>query len=931
MTDNGPPDQRNSVRITPLKRFGDWTFERKLQLGFGILVLVLALLGVFAYWQITKVGSYVDLLVDVKEPLQNAILEMEINVGETVQAVESHALSRIGDNRLRLDDSASDFERFAQVFVNSAATEDMRRSAQELREAYVQLYARGVTLIELADKRDERAAAFSHGRAETATLFQDLNEIHQGSNDVTLTEATRELLRMDTAVDRAVAVTAGILSGRTREKISELDVLEREFTAAKNRYLAENVPDEASRLVDRIAEAFRATIQTGREVAELTGDIQATLKDFRNRARRIDDLLDNEIQPVVDSEIVSAAAEGKDAAQSAGVYIVILAILGILAGSACGWLVSRSPIRSIERLVRQTKALSEGDAPPDPAVKTYDEFGVLSRSFSEMAVNLRDYRDRLQATERRFRTIFDHAPLGLAVLSRDGRIAHVNPAWPALFGYDYEASLGKDIVDLIDPVVGEETTDAVRRFFAGETSLTKRELRFVRADGSVFWGDTAVASLGGTNGSANEAVVLVSDITERKTAEHRLHRELKINSALSELYRPVASPSASIKEVTDAVLEQARAVTDSRYGYVSEIDPTDGANICHTLSQMMGDACTVTEHQTIVFVPNPDGTYKSLWGHALNSGEGFYTNSPQSHGASIGLPDGHVPIENFLSVPVRLGESIVGQIALAGSRRGYRESDLQAIERIAEYFAMAIHRVRSDAALQSTLDELARSNAELEEFAYVASHDLQEPLRMISSYVQLLERRYRGQLDDDADDFIHYAVDGAGRMQRLIADLLAYSRVGRHEKEDELIDCDTVLDQALANLRAVIESRQAVIERGPLPTVRGDKSLLTSVFQNLVDNALKFVEDDPPQVRIWADREAGRWIVSISDNGIGIDPRHADRIFAVFRRLHSRRDYAGSGIGLAMCKKIVERHRGEIWVESQPGRGSTFRFSLPTV
>ncbi len=224
--------------------------------------------------------------------------------------------------------------------------------------------------------------------------------------------------------------------------------------------------------------------------------------------------------------------------------------------------------------------------------------------------------------------------------------------------------------------------------------------------------------------------------------------------------------------------------------------------------------------------------------------------------------------------------------------------------------------------------ELKRSNAELEQFAYVASHDLQEPLRMVASYVQLLARRYRGKLDGDADEFILFAVDGATRMQALINDLLAYSRVGTKGKLFLPTDLDSVLDDALANLSVRLRETNAEVARDPLPEVLADSGQLIQLFQNLIGNALKFVADGHPHVRVAVTSDDGLVRISISDDGIGIDPRFEKRIFEVFQRLHTREEYPGTGIGLAVCRKIIERHGGRIWVESEPGRGATFHFTL---
>lgn len=225
--------------------------------------------------------------------------------------------------------------------------------------------------------------------------------------------------------------------------------------------------------------------------------------------------------------------------------------------------------------------------------------------------------------------------------------------------------------------------------------------------------------------------------------------------------------------------------------------------------------------------------------------------------------------------------------------------------------------------------ELARSNRDLEQFAYVASHDLQEPLRMVATYAQLLGERYRGKLDDNADKYIDYVVDGALRMQTLVQDLLAFSRVGRQGSSRTLLNCGSIVELVLKNLAGAIHESGARIRYEQLPTIRAERSQLIQLFQNLIGNAIKFRGKEPPLVQISAEQDDQKWSFAVSDNGIGIAPEHAEVVFAIFKRLHTRQEYPGSGIGLAICKKIVEQHGGRIWVESQPGRGATFKFTIP--
>jgi PAS domain S-box-containing protein len=244
-------------------------------------------------------------------------------------------------------------------------------------------------------------------------------------------------------------------------------------------------------------------------------------------------------------------------------------------------------------------------------------------------------------------------------------------------------------------------------------------------------------------------------------------------------------------------------------------------------------------------------------------------------------------------------------------------------------FRDVTERQRAALALSEKAQELARSNVELEQFAYVASHDLQEPLRMVSSYTQLLARRYRGKLGSDAEEFITYAVDGATRMQRLIQDLLAYSRVGTKGKEFVPTDCEVLLDRVLGDLKVAMDESGAVVTHDPLPIVTADEIQIGQLLQNLIGNAIKFRNQEPPLVHVSSKRNGSAWIFSVRDNGIGIDPQYVGRIFVIFQRLHKREEYQGTGIGLAVCKKIVERHGGRIWVESELDKGATFYFTLP--
>jgi signal transduction histidine kinase/CHASE3 domain sensor protein len=332
------------------------------------------------------------------------------------------------------------------------------------------------------------------------------------------------------------------------------------------------------------------------------------------------------------------------------------------------------------------------------------------------------------------------------------------------------------------------------------------------------------------------------------------------------------------------------------------LDDLLGRSIGHRLEPAPGEAGDDAANGTAA-APVASPAAPDLIGRTLATGTIEYGAD-----AVLRRGDGRsIPIE-YASAPIREHDAVVGAVVT---------------------FRDVTQRRAAERALNERARDLARSNAELEQFAYVASHDLQEPLRAVVSYLQLLERRYKGQLDERADKYIGYAVDGARRMQALINDLLTYSRAGRRGDHHADVNLETLLDRVTRSLEIGIQESGAVISHDPLPTVVGDPVGLGQLLQNLVGNAIKFHAEEPPRVHIAAERQERAWLLSVRDNGIGIAPEYQERIFVLFQRLHGRDEYTGTGIGLAICRKIVEQHGGRLWVESTPGGGSTFLFTIP--
>jgi signal transduction histidine kinase len=329
--------------------------------------------------------------------------------------------------------------------------------------------------------------------------------------------------------------------------------------------------------------------------------------------------------------------------------------------------------------------------------------------------------------------------------------------------------------------------------------------------------------------------------------------------------------------------------------------------------------------------------------------EAAFTKALRAHPPEVVLADYNLPswkgMEALrvirgegLDIPMILVSGALGDVtAVECIRQGATDYVLKdGLARLPEVIRRALrekrerglrHQVEED--LAKKVDELARSNADLEQFAYVASHDLQEPLRMVSAYTQLLGERYKGKLDENADKFIGYACEGALRMQVLIQDLLAFSRVGRAGAVNASVDCNAVMQEVLQTLATAIQESGAGVTHGELPTVWADRTQIAQVFQNLIGNAIKFRGKEPPVVSVQAEKADQHWLFTVSDNGIGIAPEYAESIFVVFQRLHARTEYPGNGIGLAICKKIIERCGGKIWVGPGTGSGTTFKFTLP--
>jgi PAS domain S-box-containing protein len=505
-----------------------------------------------------------------------------------------------------------------------------------------------------------------------------------------------------------------------------------------------------------------------------------------------------------------------------------------------------------------------------------DAAGAL-RGFSEFSQDLSESKE----SEARYRGLLEAAPDAMVVVNQGGEIVLLNLQAEKQFGYYRDELVGQQVKRIIPEGFAErliaDGTRTAAEALAQQIGMGI-ELAGRRKDGSMFPIELMLSPLANAEGILVTAAI--RDISVRKDAERRLAR---MEGRYRGLLEAAPDPMVLVNQGWDIVLVNLQA--EKVFGY--RRDELIGLSATRLIS---------------------DGSVEQLVAYAGRSADGAFATENNS---GIDVVGRHKDGTNF-------------PIAVTLSPLETEEGTLLAVA-----IRDITTRKKAEAILQQTVADLNRSNEELGQFAYIASHDLQEPLRMVASYTQLLSKRYKGRLDSDADEFIAFAVDGANRMQRLIQDLLAYSQVGT--KGQDLVDVSSegALESAIVNLRGAIEDSGAQVTHDPLPIVLADAGQLIQLFQNLIGNAVKYQGPGVPRIHVSSERNgATKWNFSVTDNGLGIDAKYFEKIFGMFQRLHGREEFAGTGIGLAICKKIVERHGGKISVESELGRGSTFRFGM---
>jgi len=519
-------------------------------------------------------------------------------------------------------------------------------------------------------------------------------------------------------------------------------------------------------------------------------------------------------------------------------------------------------------------------------------------------------------------------PIPVFFKGRDGKYLGVNRAWEAFFGLKRADIVGGRVTDLYPnaPGVATRHREMDEQLWAtpGDQSY---EIRLPFPDGRTRHTIYYKATYNDADGEVAGLIGTIVDITERKQAEQRE----AIEHAVQRYLGSEESLADAIRGIMRVMCERLDWACAARWS----LDETN--NRLHCVETWSEDddriRAFLDTSRRETFVPGTTGMIRRV----LTTGESVWVADVlEKKDLLRGPMAAQAGLRGAFALPVRMGDKVLGAIEFFS--REPRNPDkwlLVTTVSIGNLIGQLMARRQAEAAMRAAYQELehktrelTRSNEELQQFAYVASHDLQEPLRMISSYTQLLGRRYGDRLDGDAQEFMAFIVDGAARMKQLIEDLLAYSRVGTRGKDFQEVDSGASLARALANLRASQESSGAVITHDAMPRVMADGAQLAQVFQNLIGNAIKFRGEGPPKIHVGAETTGTVWAFTVKDDGIGLDTQYADRIFMMFQRLHNKAEYPGTGIGLAIVKKIVERHGGRIWVESEPGKGATFGFTI---
>jgi PAS domain S-box-containing protein len=558
------------------------------------------------------------------------------------------------------------------------------------------------------------------------------------------------------------------------------------------------------------------------------------------------------------------------------------------------------------------------------------EKGVIIGSFNRDITERKESEKALNDSEKHLRMVTDNMVDMVSQTDIHGIIQYVSPSGKMLLGYEPEELIGTSIFDYVHSDNLNEVKSTVEISFI-EMKPERMEVQFRHADGHYIWLEIVGNIFFDEKHQVKGAVFGSRDISERKKAENQIKRQYSVLNGINKIFRESLT-SETEEEVADVGIRVSEQLIGSEMGFIAEIneDRQLGNIIMSSSAGKLYETSKI--HKSIISMK-----INSYLKRAIKEEEPLIISDFDYD--ENGLPEGHPHVNSFLCVPLKQGDKVIGLIVLANKKRNYNLEDIEIIESLSVAIIEALTGFRSKNKLkkyknrlEETIGDLKRSNEELQRFAYVASHDLQEPLRTIASFTQLLERRYKGKFDSDADEFMDYIVEAALRMKEQIKGLLEYSRISTKESEFKHVNSEFILNQAIDNLQFAIKENNAEITYGPLPVLMCDAGQLQRVFQNLISNAIKFKKEMmPPEIHISAkkDDKNREHIFSVLDNGIGIEKQYMKRIFVIFQRLHTMDEYHGTGIGLSIVKRIIERHGGRIWVESEFGKGSAFYFTIP--
>jgi two-component system, chemotaxis family, sensor kinase Cph1 len=568
----------------------------------------------------------------------------------------------------------------------------------------------------------------------------------------------------------------------------------------------------------------------------------------------------------------------------------------------------------------------------------YESLKKLNMQYKELKKenkSLKKSLDELQESDRRYFEFYNNGLVGLLHLDKKGYIKDANKTSALILGYNPESMIGCSFLNIISENCRKIFNETLLKdCYENEDKCLK--INLIGKDLNIIYAKVYLNQIFNDKNNLKEFQVVISDITEHQKVENEMRIKYdELNIKMKERTNELLSVNECLKRRIEK-----NKLSDKKLRASKKREQARSEEFARVLDAVPAAVWISHDNKGLLITGN-QLCYD-------------YLDLPQGANLSKSAPPGQRPetFKIFKDGTEMKPEEMPVQLSSRGKEIRNYEFDFVYLDNQVRHmmgnasplydenknprgsvsaFIDITKNKDAEIKMKELVKELERSNKELEQFAYVTSHDLKEPLRMISSFTQLLERRYKGKLDQDADEFIEYIVNGANRMQRLLDDLLEYSRITTGPKKYEKVNLEDIVDECVNNLKIAINETNAKIDYDPLPVVVANRTQMIQLFQNLLSNAIKFQSKTTPIVGISALKDEDRYVFAVKDNGIGIDPKYQKRIFKVFQRLHARNEYDGTGIGLSLIKKIVQYHNGNIWIKSELGKGSTFYFTLPII